>query len=91
MELLHEIKDTYSQKGLFEREASRAVLFDKGLVPLLFVSKFNYYKIPGGGIDPGEDRKKALIREVQEETGCKIKLTGEVGKIIECRAEHNLN
>ena len=94
MELLKEIKDKEWPKDksvLKIREASRAVLFDEnGLIPLLFVSKYNYHKLPGGGIDEGEDRIKALMREVLEEVGSKIKITGEVGKIIEFRSKWNL-
>jgi len=94
MELLKEIKDKEFPKDMSTlkiREAARAVLFDeKGLVPLLFVSKSNYHKLPGGGIEPGEDRIKALIREVKEEVGSEIEVTGEVGEIIEFRSKFNL-
>ena len=72
------------------REASRAVLFDEhDLVPLLFVSKHDYHKLPGGGLHKGEDRSQALIRECLEEIGCDIQVTGEVGKIIEFRSRWN--
>ncbi|MBI4896143.1 MAG: NUDIX domain-containing protein [Candidatus Aenigmarchaeota archaeon] len=73
------------------REASRAVLFDEhNLVPLLYVSKFRFHMLPGGGIDMGEDKIQALIREVKEETGADINVMGEIGKIIEFRAKVNL-
>jgi 8-oxo-dGTP pyrophosphatase MutT (NUDIX family) len=94
MELLKEIKDNEWPKDestLEIREASRAVLFDEnGSIPLLFVSKYNYHKLPGGGIDKGEDKVRALIREVLEETGSKIKVDGEIGKVIEFRSKWNL-
>ncbi|MFH0779984.1 MAG: VTT domain-containing protein [Parcubacteria group bacterium] len=94
IELLGEIKDKEfppDESKMKLREASRAVLFDEnGLVPLLFVSNEHYYKLPGGGIDKGEDKIQALIREVKEEVGSAIEITGEVGKIIEHRSKWNL-
>ena len=91
MQILKEIKDKELQAPFEIREASRAVLFDENnLVPLLFVSKYNYHKLPGGGIDQGEDKMTALVREVKEEVGCEIKIIGEVGQIIEYRSEFNL-
>lgn len=52
MKLLTEIKDAeypVDQSTLELREAARGVFFDENcLVPILFVSKYNYHKLPGG-------------------------------------------
>jgi len=89
MELLKEIRDSEFREDtkIRTREAVRAVIFnDKGMIPLLFVSKHSYHKLPGGGIEAGEDKMTALARETREEVGCDIEANGEVGKIIEYRA-----
>jgi len=93
MQLLLEMKDKEIPADLSTvniRTAARAVLFDhSGLIPLLYVSKNQYHKIPGGGIDPGEDMVEGLKREVREEVGCAVEITGEVGKILEYRSKWN--
>jgi 8-oxo-dGTP diphosphatase len=94
MELLKEIKDGDSiddEVSFKLREAVRVILFDENdLIPLLFVSKHNYHKLPGGGIEKGESRMESLSRECLEEVGCEIKIEGEIGKIIEFRSKWNL-
>lgn len=66
------------------REACRAVIFDENnLMPLLFVSKENYHKLPGWWIEIGEDKIMALTRELQEETWCEAEITKEIGITIE--------
>jgi len=93
MELLLEIRDKeiLDENTLKFREAARAVVFDKdNLIPILFVSKFDYYKLPGGGIDEGEEKLTALNREMLEEIGSTIEVTGEIGEITEYRSEFNL-
>ena len=73
------------------REAARAIVLDEnGKVALLHVSRKNYYKLPGGGIDEGENKESALRRECQEEIGCDIEIVGEVGIIIEHRKVYTL-
>lgn len=73
------------------RSAARAIVFDnEGRVGLLNVKKHNYYKLPGGGIEEGENMQSALDRECEEELGVKIKVTKEVGSIIEYRAKFQL-
>lgn len=73
------------------RTAVRAVVFDqKGNVGLINVTKLNYHKLPGGGVEPGEDLLTALKRECREELGCEIEVTAELGEIIEYRKIFNL-
>jgi len=72
------------------RKAARAVLFNKNKVALLYVSKYKYHKIPGGGLKPNENIKSALKREVKEETGCDVSIKRPIGKIIEYRDDFKL-
>lgn len=101
MELLKEISE--SDIGITEenkkedicyrlRKAARALVFDKkGKIAILFVSKKNYHKLPGGGIEEGEDIEEALKREILEETGCNIEIEKrEVGSVIEYRKADGL-
>lgn len=94
MALLKEISDLQSgvdPNTMDLRFASRGVFFDKNNnIPVLLVTKHNYPKLPGGGIHQGEDKVQALHRELQEETGCTVKITDEIGEIIEYRSEFNL-
>lgn len=74
------------------REAGRAVVIDQDRkIALLYVSKENYYKLPGGGVEAGEDKILALSRECIEEIGCNIDIVTEIGSIIEYRKIFELN
>ena len=69
-----------------KRGAARAVLLDdNNQVYLLNVSLHGYHKLPGGGIDEGEEIIQALERELMEEVGCKAEIVAELGTIIEYR------
>ena len=83
---------TEQEAGTFSvREAARAIVFDTdNLVALLHSTKYEYYKLPGGGVEPGEDYETALKRECVEEIGCQIEVLKELGKIIEYRKKYNL-
>lgn len=59
------------------RKAARGILVQNGKIALLFVTKENYHKLPGGGIEGNETNEEAFIREIREETGCEC----EIGKV----------
>ncbi|MBP6926010.1 MAG: NUDIX domain-containing protein [Candidatus Pacebacteria bacterium] len=94
MELLKEIKDADWPKDLHtlqNREAARGVFFDdQEKVALLFISAHKYHKLPGGGIDAGENKEEALKRELLEEVGSDIEIDGYLGTIIEFRSHYDL-
>ena len=84
---LEEIED----KSNFRlREAVRAIVLKNGKMAILYVSNENYHKLPGGGIEQGENLYEALDREIMEEVGTTIENIREVGKIVEYRKRHNL-
>ncbi len=77
--------NTYSgeaNENLKEKWATRTVLFDnEGKVAIINVTKHGYYKIPGGGIEDGEDWDFAARREVAEEAGCDCRILDQLGEI----------
>lgn len=73
--------DTY-----WHRQAVRAVILDAdNRVYLMYIGRKGTYKLPGGGIDEGEDNLTALAREVMEEVGVEIEVIAELGQIVEYR------
>lgn len=81
-----------NREGYTLREAARAVVIDPNdAVALLHVVSGSYYKLPGGGIDEGEDTLDALTRELQEEIGCTAEVVSNLGTIQEYRYYWNMN
>lgn len=74
------------------RHAVRAVVLDHmGNVALLHARTRGYYKLPGGGVEEGEDIATALARELLEEIGCTVTNVRPLGRIEEYRAEYALH
>ena len=66
------------------RMAVDTVLFDdENNIALCHLGKFDFYTLPGGGVDPGEDLITAAKREVLEEAGCQCKILCEIGTVTE--------
>ena len=75
MELLFEIdKKDYDPDGeVFSRPSARAIIIQDGKIAVIYSRKNKFYKIPGGGVEAGEDNISAMIREVKEEVGLTVK------------------
>ena len=56
----------------FVRPSVRAIIRQEGKVAMVHNTKYDYYKFPGGGMNPGETQKETLIRETLEEAGLAV-------------------
>jgi ADP-ribose pyrophosphatase len=90
MKLIRRISDSdifTGAKILIEtvsRYASRGVLIDdQNNVAMMYMAQLNLYKLPGGGIEEGEPKEEAFLREIKEETGYSAEITHELGYIEE--------
>jgi len=98
MKLISEITDkdigTDVESGYFGnqytiRKASRIIILnDENKIAILNVAKKQFHKLPGGGIEEGEDIVEALKREVLEEVGANIDIKDEVGMVIEYKNDY---
>ena len=72
------------------RVAVRGIIFIDGKL-LMIENNFGEAKLPGGGIECGEDDSEALVREVKEETGYDVLVESIVpfGEIEEKRLSVN--
>lgn len=75
MRTLFEIdtKDYDPNGKAFVRPSVRGIILRDGKVAMVHSIKYDYYKFPGGGIEPGESQRETLIREVQEESGLQVR------------------
>lgn len=58
------------------KNAALAIVLDQEAKKVLLVQRKDLpiWVLPGGGIDPGESEEVAVVREVKEETGLKVKV-----------------
>ena len=74
MRLLFEMdkKDYGGCTHAFTRDFARSIIIRNGKIAMIHSLKYDYYKFPGGGIEPGESAADALIRETAEEAGLTV-------------------
>lgn len=64
----------YDPNGTVGRRPSvRGIIIKNGRIAMMHSCRYDYYKLPGGGIEPGESLEETLVREVQEESGLIVK------------------
>lgn len=86
-------KKNYDSNGSVGRRPSvRGIIVRDGKLAMMHSIKYNYYKLPGGGIEGEETLVETLIREVREESGLvvipdSIKEFGYVRRIEKGRIE----
>ena len=71
----------YGARGIVIRDDGKIAVFNK--------ANKNEYKLPGGGIEKDEEPKLAFLREVLEETGCKVEIIKELGITEEYKSLDN--
>ncbi len=64
--------DRQMKGRILRRDSARAIIILGGKVAMVHSLKYDYYKFPGGGIEEGESRQEALIRETLEESGLRV-------------------
>ena len=48
------------------------------------------WELPGGKVEPGEEPTAAAVREIAEELGCTVEVTGWLGPVVPVSAHHEL-
>ena len=72
------------------RKGARGIIINSdGKIAVFNKASKNEYKLPGGGIDQGENQEEAFKREALEETGCEIEIINSLGTIEEHKSLDN--
>lgn len=68
-------KDYDPNGKAFVRPSVRAIIRRDGRIAMVHSLKYDYYKFPGGGMEPGETQIDSLCRETLEESGLTVILS----------------
>ena len=83
IETIHQYGRIYSEIPERIRLASRAFLISDGKILLSHELNTGVYLIPGGGAEDNESAEECCIREIEEETGYKVKPIEQILEIDE--------
>lgn len=61
------------EKYTKSREACRGIVISNDKILLTYEVNTDQWFIPGGGIEDNESLEECCVRELAEETGCKVK------------------
>lgn len=66
-------KDYTDTDPILNRHSVRGIIIRDGKIAMAHVTRYGYYKFPGGGSEGAETKVQTLIREVREESGLVVK------------------
>lgn len=72
-----------------KRIGARGIVLKGNRIALFYKKNENEFKLPGGGVEDGENLEEAFCREVLEETGCKVKIISKLGTTEEFKSIEN--
>jgi ADP-ribose pyrophosphatase YjhB (NUDIX family) len=65
-------------KEYVTRPTAKGLVFDAD-GNMALITTHEHYGLPGGGVEKGETFEQALIRECEEEIGCKVEINSNIG------------
>lgn len=74
------------------RYAARGIVVDPktNKIAISVKTKIHEYKLPGGGMEKDESPEDTFMREVFEETGCRVEILQKLGTVFEERSVINM-